>query len=114
MYSHNSLRTEGIDVLTFIDDTFDQRSVAVGHNEDLYREHCVKISTLPVVIDEVLIPYYVILTITRSDFLTQIQKTRKGDPTARRTSQQFSVAAIVVGLENVASGVFVRISLLHC
>lgn len=55
MYSHGSLRTEGIDVLTFIDDTFDQRSVAVGYSGDLYREHCVKVSTLPVVTDKVTI-----------------------------------------------------------
>lgn len=53
IYSHNSLHTEGIDVLTFIDDTFDQRSVVGGYNGDIYREHCVKVSTLPVVIDGV-------------------------------------------------------------
>lgn len=53
MYSHGSLHTEGIDVLTFIDDTFDQRSVAVGYSGEIYREHCVKVSTLPIVIDEV-------------------------------------------------------------
>lgn len=53
MYSHGSLHTEGIDVLTFIDDTFDQNSVAVGYHGDIYREHCVRVSTLPVTTDKV-------------------------------------------------------------
>lgn len=111
MYSHGSLHTEGIDVLTFIDDTFDQRSVAMGHNEDLYREHCVKVSTLPVVTDQVSIPH-VVVTIALNNFLTQIKMIAEVVPTARKTSYNFSgegdghfgqhytVATIVVGLRN--------------
>lgn len=52
MYSHGSVHTEGIDVLAFIDDTFDQRRAAVGYHGDVYREHFVKVSTLPVITDE--------------------------------------------------------------
>lgn len=53
MYSDDSLHTEGIDVLTFIDDIFAQRSAAGGHNEHLYLEYSVTVSTLPIVTDNV-------------------------------------------------------------
>lgn len=53
MYSHDSFHTEGTDILTFIDDTFDQKSTAVGYHGDIYREHCVKVSTLSVITDKV-------------------------------------------------------------
>lgn len=59
MYSHESLQTEGVDILTFIDDTFDQGGGAVEDNEDPYREHCVKLSNLPMVTDEVQIPHII-------------------------------------------------------
>lgn len=59
MYSHESLHSEGVDVLTFIDDTFDQRSTTAGYNEDLDRDHSVNTSTLPVVTGKVQIPQFV-------------------------------------------------------
>lgn len=62
MYSDDTLHTEGIAVLNFIDDTFDEKSMAMGYNaefynEDLYREHYVKVSNLPAVTDQVRIPH---------------------------------------------------------
>lgn len=53
MYSHESLQSEGIDVLTFIDNSFDKGSPTTGYNESLYREHSITVSTLPVTTDEV-------------------------------------------------------------
>lgn len=68
IYSHDSLHAEGIDILTFIDDTFDQRSVAVGYNGDLYREHCVKVSTFPVVTNKVQTPHVIVEITVQSSF----------------------------------------------
>lgn len=112
MYSHRSLHTEGIDVLTFIDDTFDQRSVAAGYSGEIYREHCVKVSTLPVVADEVKVPHVSVKIAFQFFVDTRIKETIQKAPTARIKSLGFSgdragdeslhysVAAIVVGPGN--------------
>lgn len=109
MYSHGSLETEGIDILTFIDDTFDQRSVAVGYHGDVYREHCVKVSTLPVVTDKVQTSHVSFEARFQEIpiILTRIKETTEDSPT-RITSldshyegavgdgRHYSVAAVVV------------------
>ncbi|KAL2286025.1 hypothetical protein FJTKL_07270 [Diaporthe vaccinii] len=92
MYSHCSLHTEGIDVLTFIDDTFDQRSVAVGYSGEIYREHCVKVSTLPIVLDEEKI---------EEPPNARIKSLGFGGDRAGDESQHYSVAAIVVPLIDI-------------
>ncbi|KAL1850769.1 hypothetical protein Daus18300_012777 [Diaporthe australafricana] len=84
LYSHESLHTEGTDVLTFLDDTFNKRSVASGHNEDLDREHCVEVSSLPEVTDRE----------TNEDITTESIYDGRGPP-------HYSVAAIVIPLIDI-------------
>jgi hypothetical protein len=57
MYSDDSLHSEGMDILTFIDDIFAERRAAGGNNEHLYREYSVTVLTLPFGTDNVQPPW---------------------------------------------------------
>ncbi|KAJ0117399.1 hypothetical protein J7T55_003813 [Diaporthe amygdali] len=92
MYSYDSLRSEGMDVLTFIDDTFDQGSTSGISNEDLYREHCVNVSNLSVVTGQE--------TIEDSSTPRKSSITYSGGEAGHEV-QHYSVADIVIPLIDI-------------
>ncbi|KAK2608127.1 hypothetical protein N8I77_006760 [Diaporthe amygdali] len=92
IYSHDSLHTEGIDVLTFIDDTFDQGSMDRISNEDLHRQHCVNVSNLPVVTDQETI---------EDSSTPRKSRINYSDGGAGNEAQHYSVADIVIPLIDI-------------